>query len=86
MHIKILPSLYIYIYIYIYIFVCIVEALTGTINDWVIKFTVTKFKKKKVYLQIDFEENSFNLLIRVCSFGFCFLWDWFQKERLNPKP
>ena len=43
MHIKILPSLY----IYIYIFVCIVEALTGTINDWVIKFTVTKFKKKK---------------------------------------
>ena len=43
MHIKILPSLY----IYIYIFVCIVEALTGTINDWVIKFTVMKLKKKK---------------------------------------
>ena len=43
MHIKILPSLY----IYIYIIVCIVEALTGKINFWVIKFTVMKFKKKK---------------------------------------
>ena len=43
MCIKILPSLYI-----IYIIVCIVEALTNTINYKAIKFMVTKFKRKSL--------------------------------------
>ena len=59
MCIKILPSLYI-----IYIIVCIVEALTNTINYKAIKFMVTKFKRKSLpsKSKLGLEENSFNPL------------------------